>query len=106
MFAKNASLSSLVASMPGLEFMLVNESFIKKLDRVTCTFLEISLFYTATMKQSSYYLLRQIQNLLLEKSSTSISTLLSEFTGYFSLEPSCPLGSCRESVSKLPFHCS
>ena len=34
------------------------------------------------MKQSSLYLLRQIQDLLLEKGSTLIKILLSEFTGH------------------------
>ena len=79
--------------------MLVNEFLIKKLERFACAFIENSLFYRATMKQSSFYLLRQIQNRLLEKSSTSISAILSETTAHCSMEPSIPLASCRKSYT-------
>ena len=48
--------------------MLVNEFLVKTLERSACAFIENSLFYRATMKQNSLYLLRQKQNQLLETS--------------------------------------
>ena len=48
--------------------MLVNEFLVKTLERFACALIENSLFYRATMKQNALYLLRQMQNQLLETS--------------------------------------